>query len=111
MRLRSSLAIAFVATGVLAAGCSTGASTTNSASDGKHEVTVVTIGYPDTDQTDPVTGAKQPGIASLQTAFKKDNPDIDLKVVNIPWGSGSTSYTAKTDAMLKANQACLYEMP
>src|SRR5204863_10230 len=33
------------------------------------------------------------------------------QIINIPWGSGATSYSAKTDAMLQAADACLYEMP
>ncbi|HEX7084464.1 MAG TPA: extracellular solute-binding protein [Gaiellaceae bacterium] len=87
------------------------AATASSASKGKVVVKVMTIGYPDKDSTDPVTGAKVPGIGHLEDAFEKANPSIDLKIINIPWGSGSTSYSAKTDAMIKAGDACLYEMP
>jgi multiple sugar transport system substrate-binding protein len=78
---------------------------------GKTTVKVMMIGYPDQDSTDPVTGVKVPGIGQLQDDFDKANPSIDLQIINIPWGSGSTSYSAKTDAMLQAGDACLYEMP
>ena len=77
----------------------------------KPVVKVLTIGYPDQDSTDPVTGVKVPGIGQLQQAFENANPNIDLQIINIPWGSGATSYSAKTDAMLQAGDACLYEMP
>lgn len=74
-------------------------------------VKVMMIGYPDKDSTDPVTGVKSPGIGQLQAEFEKANPSIDLQIINIPWGSGATSYSAKTDAMPAAGDACLYEMP
>jgi multiple sugar transport system substrate-binding protein len=86
-----------------------------SAAQGAHRdkpvVKVMTIGYPDQDSTDPVTGVKVPGIGQLQQEFDQANPNIDLQIINIPWGSGATSYSAKTDAMLQAGDACLYEMP
>src|SRR5690349_3263990 len=78
---------------------------------GKTTVKVMMIGYPDQDTTDPVTGTKVPGIGQLQQEFDAANPSIDLQIINIPWGSGATSYSAKTDAMLQAGDACLYEMP
>lgn len=77
----------------------------------KTQVTLLTIGYPDKDTTDANTGAVEPGIDKLEAAFEKANPDIDLVITNIPWGEGSTGYTPKTEAMLQANQSCLYEMP
>src|SRR5437660_5253056 len=78
---------------------------------GQSVVKVMMIGYPDRDSTDPVTGVKVPGIGQLKDAFEKANPSIDLQIINIPWGSGATSYSAKTDAMVQAGDACLYEMP
>jgi multiple sugar transport system substrate-binding protein len=74
-------------------------------------VKVLTIGYPDADGLDPVTGAPVPGIGQLKAAFEKANPTITLDFINIPWGSGATSYASKTEAMMKANEACLYELP
>jgi multiple sugar transport system substrate-binding protein len=74
-------------------------------------VKVMTIGYPDQNTKDAVTGATVPGIGQLQAAFDKANPSISLQIINIPWGSGATSYTAKTTAMVSGNDACLYEMP
>ena len=69
-------------------------------------VKVMTIGYPDKDSTDPVTGVKVPGIGQLESDFEQANPTIDLQIINIPWGSGATSYSAKTDAMLQAANVC-----
>jgi multiple sugar transport system substrate-binding protein len=74
-------------------------------------VKVMTIGYPDKDTKDAVTGATVPGIGQLRDAFEKANPSIDLQIINIPWGSGASSYSAKTQAMINGNDACLYEMP
>jgi ABC-type glycerol-3-phosphate transport system substrate-binding protein len=74
-------------------------------------VKVLTIGYPDEDSLDAVTGGQVPGIGRLKAAFETANPSIKLDVVNIPWGSGATGYAPKTEAMIKANEACLYEMP
>jgi ABC-type glycerol-3-phosphate transport system substrate-binding protein len=87
------------------------AATASSAGSGQTVVKVMTIGYPDKTTTDPVTGAKVPGIGELQSEFEQANPSIDLQIINVPWGSGSTSYSAKTDAMIKSNGACIYEMP
>ncbi|WP_344449028.1 extracellular solute-binding protein [Acrocarpospora macrocephala] len=72
---------------------------------------VLMIGYPDEDGIDAVTGAKTPGIGQLQAAFDKANPTIKMEIVSIPWGEGATGYAPKTEAMIKANEACLYEMP
>lgn len=74
-------------------------------------VKVLMIGYPDADSMDPVTGAAVPGIGNLKAAFEAANPEITLEIISIPWGSGSTAYSAKTEAMIQANEACLYEMP
>ena len=81
------------------------------ASADKTQVTVLTIGYPDKDTTDAATGAISPGIDKLEAAFEAANPNIDLVFTNIPWGEGATGYAPKTEAMVKANQSCLYEMP
>jgi ABC-type glycerol-3-phosphate transport system substrate-binding protein len=108
MRSRTAYTSALLAASLLVGACSAASSEGNA---GDQTITYLTIGYPDKDQTDPVTGLKLPGIDKLKAAFKKANPDIDLKIINIPFGSGSTGYAAKTDAMIKANQACLYEMP
>ena len=77
----------------------------------KTQVPVLTIGYPDKDTTDAATGAVSPGIDKLEAAFEAANPTIDLVFTNIPWGEGATGYAPKTEAMVKANQSCLYEMP
>ena len=77
----------------------------------KKPVTVLTIGYPDQDTTDAVTGNTTPGIDKLEAAFEAANPAIDLIITNIPWGEGATGYAPKTEAMIQANEACIYEMP
>jgi ABC-type glycerol-3-phosphate transport system substrate-binding protein len=100
-----------VAAVVILAATAAAASIASSATHAKTVVKVMTIGYPDKDSTDAVTGAKVPGIGQLEQAFEKANPSIDLQIINIPWGSGSTSYSTKTDAMIQAGDACLYEMP
>ncbi len=77
----------------------------------KPTVKLLMIGYPDADSMDAVTGNTVPGIQHLQDAFNAANPTIDLQITSIPWGEGSTSYSAKTEAMITANEACLYDMP
>lgn len=77
----------------------------------KTTITLLTIGYPDKDTTDAATGAVKPGIDKLEAAFEAANPNIDLVITNIAWGEGATGYAPKTEAMVKANQSCLYEMP
>lgn len=77
----------------------------------KKPVTLLTIGYPDEDTTDAVTGTVTPGIGKLEAAFEAANPNIDLVITNIPWGEGATGYAPKTEAMIQANESCLYEMP
>src|SRR5690348_16046632 len=77
----------------------------------KQQVSFLTIGYPDQDTTDAASGAVKPGIGKLEAAFEAANPDIDLVITNIPWGEGATGYAPKTEAMIQANESCLYEMP
>jgi ABC-type glycerol-3-phosphate transport system substrate-binding protein len=108
---RKRLASVGIAAILVLAAAAVAATSASSASGGKVVVKAMTIGYPDKDSTDPVTGAKVPGISHLEQAFEAANRSIDLKIINIPWGSGSTSYSAKTDAMIKAGDACIYEMP
>lgn len=79
--------------------------------DGPVEVTALLIGYPDEDGIDATTGLPRPGIGNLEDAFNEAHDDIQLDIINIPWGEGSTGYAAKTEAMMQANEACVYEMP
>lgn len=74
-------------------------------------IKVLTIGYPDEDSLDPVTGASIPGIGHLKEAYAAANPDTPIEIINIPWGTGATGYAPKTEAMMKSGEACLYEMP
>jgi extracellular solute-binding protein len=75
------------------------------------EVKVVLIGKPDEDGIDPVTGATLPGIKQLEKMFEDSHPTIDLQIINIPWGTGSTAYSAKTESMIQAQEACVFHMP
>ena len=75
------------------------------------EVTVMLIGKPIEDTIDPITGADIPGVANLEAMFEEAYPNIDLTILNIDWGSGSTSYSAKTESMIQAQEACVYHMP
>ena len=68
------------------------------------------IGWPDQDGIDP-DGNPQVGIGYVEQLFEAAHPEIDLKIVNIPWGSGSTGYGPKTESMIQANEACVYLMP
>src|SRR5687768_8593241 len=53
------------------------------------EVKVLLIGKPDEDSIDPVSGANIPGVMQLETMFETSNPNIDMQIINIPWGSGA----------------------
>lgn len=75
------------------------------------EVTVLLIGKPDEDSIDPTTGLQVPGVGKLEELFETAHPEIDLRIINIPWGSGATSYSIKTKAMIQAQEACVYHMP
>ena len=74
-------------------------------------VELLLVGFPDEDSIDATTGAKIPGIGKLKELFAAANPTIDLQITNIPWGSGATNYTAKTQSMIQNNEACVYMMP
>lgn len=75
------------------------------------EVKVLMIGYPDQDSIDPATGNTVPGVNQLKAKFEAAHPDITLTIINIPFGSGATGYSPKTEAMIQANEACVYDMP
>ena len=75
------------------------------------EVKVLVIGKPDEDGIDPLTGNPIPGIQQLETMLEASHPTIDVQLINIPWGSGASSYTAKTESMIQAQEACIYHMP
>jgi multiple sugar transport system substrate-binding protein len=74
-------------------------------------VKILMIGFPDEDSIDALTGDTKPGIGKLEAMFEKANPTIDLQITNIPWGSGATGYAPKTEAMIQAQEACIYMMP
>jgi multiple sugar transport system substrate-binding protein len=120
--------LAVLTLAVVLAGCSTGGTTgtsspaesivpatsaaTESAAAGPSgEVTAVMLGWPDADGVDPTTGEAVVGIGYLEKTFEASHPNIDLTIVNIPFGSGATGYGPKTEAMVQANEACVYRMP
>ncbi len=89
----------------------TAAPAAETAGDASGDVTVLLIGKPDEDGIDPVTGNPIPGIHTLKEQFAASHPNINLEIINIPWGSGATGYAPKTEAMITANEACVYLMP
>jgi ABC-type glycerol-3-phosphate transport system substrate-binding protein len=122
-RPRAAAALAFA---VMLAGCTTGASPSASASPTSGptastaatevpapsgDVTALMLGWPDADGIDPASGKAVAGIGYLETTFEASHPGIDLTIINIPYGSGATGYGPKTEAMVQANEACVYRMP
>jgi ABC-type glycerol-3-phosphate transport system substrate-binding protein len=89
----------------------TAAPAAEAAGEASGDVTVLLIGKPDEDGIDPVTGNPIPGIQKLKDQFAASHPNINLEIINIPWGSGATGYAPKTEAMITANEACVYLMP
>lgn len=75
------------------------------------EVTVFLIGVEEEDGLDPLTGAEIPGSKKLKEMFEAAHPNITLNLITSPWGSGATSYSAKTESMIQAQEACIYMMP
>lgn len=75
------------------------------------EVKVMLIGKPEEDGIDAITGAPIPGVQQLEAMFEAAYPTIDMQIINVPWGSGSTTYSAKTESMIQAQEACVYHMP
>src|SRR6266545_2929509 len=69
------------------------------------EVKVLLIGKPDEDSIDPVTGANIPGIQQLKDEFEAANPNIDMQIINIPWGSGATGYGPKDRKSTRLNSS------
>ena len=108
MRRKRFISLGLVAVSILAATCFAAASARGG---GQTVVKVLMIGYPDKDTTD--ASHRRPGARHrpAQGGVRRRNPTIDLEIINIPWGSGATGYAPKTEAMIKANEACLYEMP
>ena len=124
-RAKASASVAFA---VLLAGCSAGSASPSAvSSDGapaapggsvatsapgpSGEVTAVLLGWPDADGTDATTGEPVRGVGYLKATFEASHPSIKLNIVNIPYGSGATGYGPKTEAMVQANEACVYRMP
>lgn len=77
------------------------------------DVTALMIGWDDEDGIDADTGKPTVGIHAIKDLWDQKHGDsgINLNIVNIPWGEGSTGYGPKTESMVQANEACLYHMP
>lgn len=88
-----------------------GPSAAASAASASGAVKLLLVGMPDDDSISPTTGATIPGVGKVKAEFAAAHPNIDLQVTNIPWGEGSTGYGPKTQAMVQANEACVYLMP
>ncbi len=109
---RRAAALALVATTVVAGGAIAQSPATQvDLGPATGEVTALMIGWSDQDGTDPTTGKPTVGIGHLESLFEAKHPDIDLKIVNIPYGAGAADYGPKTESMVQANEACVYEMP
>ncbi len=100
-------ATAVVATGAIAQSPATSADLGPATGD----VTALMIGWSDQDGIDASTGKPTVGVGHLKDLFEAKHPDINLNIVNIPWGEGSTGYGPKTESMIQANEACIYHMP
>jgi hypothetical protein len=77
------------------------------------DVTALMIGWDDADGIDEITGKPTVGIHAITDLWNQKHGDsgINLNIVNIPWGEGSTGYGPKTASMVEANEACIYHMP
>ncbi len=59
------------------------------------------------DTTDPISGEKKVGVHYLAEEFEKLFPGVDVEFVLMGWDS----YTQKTQVMLKAGEADVYQVP
>ncbi|NLK28138.1 MAG: extracellular solute-binding protein [Clostridiales bacterium] len=59
------------------------------------------------DSTDPISGETRKGVKILEEEFEKQNPDIDLEYIIMGWDD----YQKKTQSMIMAGEADLYQAP
>lgn len=74
-------------------------------------VRVLLVGYAMEDGQDALTKKNYLGLTKLAPKIKEQLPEAPIEFISIPWGTGATNYTAKTQAMLLANEADLYMAP
>ena len=75
------------------------------------DVTALMIGWPDRTASTPRPASPPWASSTLKELFEAKHPDINLNIVNIPYGAGAADYGPKTESMIQANEACVYEMP
>ncbi|MDR0390103.1 MAG: extracellular solute-binding protein [Spirochaetaceae bacterium] len=91
-----------IAAGLSLAGCS------RESSGGKAVVRVQLIGdFQMTDRTDPVSGETLKGLYVVEQEFERLHPDIDIVLLPMGWDD----YQKKTQAMIIANEADVYQVP
>lgn len=94
-----------MATALLFTACS---SSSSSSSDEKTVLKVQWVGDFSMDSTtDATTGVKTEGLSVLEEEFERLNPDIDLQYVIMGWDD----YQKKTQTMIEANEADLFQAP
>lgn len=71
------------------------------------KVVVNTIDFKIDDYTDPVTGAKMPGLKTAMKPFLKQHPHLQVEFINIPW----QDYNTKQQTMLMSGQADVFYLP
>ncbi|MBN2910085.1 extracellular solute-binding protein [Polycladomyces sp. WAk] len=71
------------------------------------KVVVNTIDFKIDDYTDPVTGAKMPGLKTAMKPFLKKHPNLQVEFINIPW----QDYNTKQQTMLMSGQADVFYLP
>jgi multiple sugar transport system substrate-binding protein len=108
---RRAAALALAATAVVGSGVVAQSPAAVDLGPATGDVTALMIGWPDSDGVDAATGKPTVGIQHLKELFEAKHPEINLNIVNIPWGEGSTGYGPKTESMVQANEACVYHMP
>jgi multiple sugar transport system substrate-binding protein len=109
---RRAATLAIVATAIVAGGAvAQSPAATQDLGSATGDVTALMIGWPDSDGIDATTGKPTVGIQHLKELFEAKHPEINLNIINIPWGEGSTGYGPKTESMVQANEACVYHMP
>jgi len=108
---RRAAALALAATAVVGTGVVAQSPAAADLGSATGDVTALMIGWPDADGIDPATGEPTVGVQHVKDLFEAKHPEINLTIVNIPWGTGSTGYGPKTESMVQANEACVYHMP
>ena len=108
---RRAAALALAATAVVGSGVVAQSPAAVDLGPATGDVTALMIGWPDRTASTPPPASPRSASSHLEELFEAKHPDIDLNIVNIPYGAGSTGYGPKTESMVQANEACVYHMP